>query len=151
MSREVDPGDKYLDRLYKLLPAEVTGAYIAIRTLIDPTTNNNDNYLLFFATVIFVLSPFLYYWALDIKNLPQVVFLTFSYVVWAANIDIVKIVAAQPPAWLNGAVLNFVLNATFIKGVLIIWVILLVPLVLRDPSPSRAQPAPVQPTPPAAT
>lgn len=140
MSREIKPDDEYLDRLYKLLPAEVTGAYIAIRTLIDPTTNDNDKYLFFFGGVILVLAPFVYYWVLKISDWVQVAFLTFSYVVWAANIDVLKIVAARPASW-DSAIAQFLLNPTFIKGFLIIWVILLVPLVLRQPSERPERPA----------
>src|ERR1043165_9102292 len=121
MSREIKSNDEYLDRLYKLLPAEVTGAYIAIRTLIDPTTNDNDKYLFFFGGVILVLAPFVYYWVLKISDWVQVAFLTFSYVVWAANIDVLKIVAARPASWADSAIAQFLLNATFIKGFLIIW------------------------------
>lgn len=141
MSREIKPDDEYLDRLYKLLPAEVTGAYIAIRTLIDPTTNDNDKYLFFFGGVILVLAPFVYYWVLKISDWVQVAFLTFSYVVWAANIDVLKIVAARPASWADSAIAQFLLNTTFIKGFLIIWVILLVPLVLRQPSERPERPA----------
>jgi hypothetical protein len=141
MSREIKPNDEYLDRLYKLLPAEVTGAYIAIRTLIDPITNENDKYLFFFGGVILVLAPFVYYWVLKISDWVQVAFLTFSFVVWAANIDVVKIIAAKPASWADSAIAQFLLNATFIKGFLIIWVILLVPLVLRKPSERAERPA----------
>lgn len=141
MSREIKPNDEYLDRLYKLLPAEVTGAYIAIRTLIDPITNENDKYLFFFAGVILLLAPFVYYWVLKISDWVQVAFLTFSYVVWAANIDVVKIIAAKPASLADSGIAQFLLNATFIKGFLIIWVILLVPLVLRKPTERPARSA----------
>ncbi|MCK1385760.1 hypothetical protein [Bradyrhizobium sp. 21] len=130
MSREIKKTDNNLDRLYKLLPAEITGAYIAIRTLITPENNSQDGFLLFFAIVILVIAPFFYYRVLGVRNLLQVVFLTFSYVVWAANIDIVKIVALKDTT--DSAALKFIFDPTFIKGILVIWVMLLVPAVLKS-------------------
>ncbi|MEA2976216.1 MAG: hypothetical protein QOF19_1736 [Alphaproteobacteria bacterium] len=133
MDREIKSGDEYLDKLYKLLPAETTAAYLAIRTLISPETTVNDGFLLFFAIVILVLSPILYVRVLHIKQRDQVAFLTFSYVVWAANIDVMRINSLKDAHFAGNRLAQFILDPIFIKGFLVIWVILLVPMVLKKP------------------
>lgn len=130
-SRQIKSSDQNLDRLYKLLPADITAAYIGIRTLISTETNNSDSYLLFFGAVILLLTPIYYYRLLQIKDIVQVSFLTFSFAVWAANIDINRIATISSDSPLSGFI-NFFLNPIFIKGVLVLWAVLLVPLVLNE-------------------
>ena len=130
VTRQLLSSDSQLDRLYKLLPAEITGAYIGVRTLITPERNDQDQFLLFFAILILIIAPFFYHFILKITSIWQIAFLTFSYVVWAANIDIMRISAYGNSTDYN-AVIRFMLNSTFIKGLLVIWVLLLVPMVLQ--------------------
>jgi hypothetical protein len=155
MDRQVKKSDDYLDRLYKLLPAEITGAYIAVRTQISVETTEDDKYLFFFGLMILLLAPFFYWKILGITNWLQNAFLSFSFVVWAANIDAQRIFTARgtelyavkTPAGAETKVLlsdfgffNFISNQTFLTCLLVVWVIMLIPLAYKPVVEAPATP-----------
>ena len=139
-SREIKPGDDSTTRLLKLLPAEITGAYIAVRTICGPENHTNDVYIGSFAFIILIISPVFMRWALKMRNGIQIAFLVFTYVVWVANIEIERISQHEQQfrdfgdniaPWV-GSFVHFILAAAFIKGMTVIWAILLSPLVFSD-------------------
>jgi hypothetical protein len=138
--------------LLKLLPAEITAAYLSVRSICTPENSNNDLFIAIFAVLIFLAAP-LYMWrVLKMKNNVQVVFLTFSFVVWVANIEIARIdgysqaiagaVSHVPAAaaW----VVELLTAPTFIKGIAVVWVVLLSPMLFAQPvamvPPAAAEP-----------
>ncbi len=121
------PGDEYSQRLYKLIPAEVTAAYLAISTLLTetdpalpgtPGINPMDLYLFWSFCALFALVP-LYMWIVQrVRTLAQITATTISFPIWAANVSaplIYQYFHVPPPA---------------IGAVLIIWTTTL-PLFLR--------------------
>jgi hypothetical protein len=148
-SREISKADDYSTRLLKLLPAEITGAYLAVRVICNPESNTNDGWILFFAIMILVIAPSFMRRVLGMQNWTQIIFLMFTYVVWIANFDIDRI-AKQIPA-LQAATsgwvwpisnLDVLLNPVLIKGVAIVWLVLLVPFIIKpivDPSNSKPE------------
>jgi len=79
----------YLDRLYKIIPAEVTAAYLAISTLLTDTINPESNAmtLLLFGIFLTALTPF-YLWILaGVRNVMQIVVSTISFPIWAVSIS----------------------------------------------------------------
>ena len=139
-SREIKPGDDFTTRLLKLLPAEITGAYIAIRTICGPESHSNDLYIGSFALIILAISPFFMRWALKMRNGIQITFLVFTYIVWVTNIEIERIGQHEQQfhefgdsisPWV-GSFVHFILAAAFIKGMTVIWAILLSPLVFSE-------------------
>ncbi len=79
----------YLDRLYKIIPAEMTAAYLAISTLLTDTTNPEAHAttLLIFAVFLMLLTP-LYLWRLaGVRNMAQILVSTVSFPIWAAAIS----------------------------------------------------------------
>jgi hypothetical protein len=137
-TRNVEPSDSNEQRLLKVIPAEVVAAYLGVRATIDQTSNRDDAYLLGFAVIILILMVPYFKFALKVRDNIQVVFAMFTYVVWAANIDITRIVnrkqqiseiANAYPFF--GGILQYVANPVFIEGLMVIWVIILIPMVTQ--------------------
>ena len=86
----------YLQRLYKLIPTELTAAYLAVAALLTetdpavpgaPGINPFDMYLFWSFLVLFALVP-LYMWIVQGVRTPvQLVATTISFPVWAANVS----------------------------------------------------------------
>jgi hypothetical protein len=145
-SRDIKPEDDFVSRLLKLLPAEITGAYIAVRTICGPEGHENDIYIGVFAVIILVISPLFMRYALKMQNCVQNAFLFFTYIVWVANIEIERITLHEPQfrqfadsifPWL-GSFVHFILAAAFIKGMTVIWVVLLSPFVFTGIAKPKA-------------
>ncbi len=139
-SRDIKSTDDYTSRLLKLLPAEITGAYLAIRLVAPTETSSGDLPIAIFAVLILAISPWFMWGVLGMRHLKQIVFLMFSFVVWVANIEIARINehAKFFEDWFThlsfigsviGPVVGWVLSPIVIKGAAIIWLLLLSPLV----------------------
>lgn len=155
-SRDIKPTDDYVSKLLKLLPAEITAAYLSVRAICTPENSNNDLFIAVFAIFIFLAAPLFMWRVLKMKNNVQIAFLTFSFVVWVANIEIARIdgyreaisgaIADWPSAlaW----VVELLTAPTFIKGIAVLWVVLLSPLLfVPAPVPPPAQDATPDPVP----
>jgi len=89
-------GSDYLQRLYKLIPTELTAAYLAISALLTqtdpampgaPGINPFDLYLFYAFLILFTLAPF-YMWIVQgVRTAAQLVATTISFPVWAANVS----------------------------------------------------------------
>jgi hypothetical protein len=91
MAREVADQNPYQDKLLKLIPTEIVGAYMFLSGVVSggpesaaQTTGNmlDDNliYIVFFA--LLALTP-LYLWRVsNVTNVVQIIVTTISYVVW---------------------------------------------------------------------
>ena len=154
-SREIKADDDYVSRLLKLLPAEITGAYLAVRTICGPENNENDTYIGVFALLILIISPFFMRFVLNMRNNVQNAFMFFTYIVWVANIEIARIAVHEQQFHALGDRLSpqigdfvhFILAATFIKGMTVIWAVLLSPFVfsgIAKPKPPTSASTPVQ-------
>jgi len=133
MQRDVDVNDEPLDRLFKLLPAESTGAFMLIRGIFptyDKTNSGLDQVLgtyYFLTFLIIILTPVLLVKVWKMKHWPTVCFLTATLVVWIANIEINRFVDAGQ---FIGGWAPQIFNPYLAKGMLIIWAIMLVPMVI---------------------
>ena len=110
----------YLDRLYKLIPTELTAAYVAIASLIDPV-NFGENHLWLLPVsygVLQILVP-VYMWRLQgVRDIAQLVVSSISFPIWAANIS--SILVSEKFNFISGVTLGVVL---------ILWT-LIIPLVV---------------------
>ncbi len=114
----------YLDRLYKLIPAELTAAYVATASLIDPVNNGNDHLWLLPVSygVLQILVP-IYMWRLQgVRDIAQLVVSSISFPIWAANVS--SIIVSQKFSFMSGVTLGVVL---------ILWT-LIIPLVVKGNS-----------------
>jgi hypothetical protein len=163
-SRDLKASDDYATRLLKLLPAEITGAYLAIRLISQPESNESDGSIAIFAMLILLISPFFMYFVLKMRQVRHIVFLMFTYVVWISNFEIARIivhgdqiksVANNVGPFLQSLV-AWLISPDAIKGIAIIWLLLLSPFVFvteastapAPPGPNPAAPVPTPPNPP---
>lgn len=101
--------DTYLQRLYKLIPSEITTAYVAIAAaLYDPNHSpaeqfTCDQYLLYAFLVLLVLVPIYLKYVQNIANWPQIIATTISFPIWAATVSAAAVNAhfGVPPSVLS--------------------------------------------------
>ncbi len=90
MAREVADQNLYQDKLLKLIPTEIVGAYMFLSGVVSggpeaaaatqSTLDDNLTYVVFFS--LLALTP-LYLWRVsNVSNVLQIIVTTVSYVVW---------------------------------------------------------------------
>lgn len=85
-SREVSSLDSYSSKLAKLIPAEVTAAYLAVNSLI-PVSDGYSGLMIVTLIVLTVFCP-LYLWVLqNVRGPLQLIFTTGAFPLWALNIS----------------------------------------------------------------
>jgi hypothetical protein len=125
--RQVDRTEPYLEKLKKLIPAEIAAAFIAINSII-PFQSPNTIYI-YVSTAILVLGCFLYLrQQQSVTDVKQLLFTSLiAFPVWALNIAIARF------DWISGQ--------EFIAAVVLILVTVFSPLIF--PTPASAPPAPI--------
>ncbi|MEO0636145.1 MAG: hypothetical protein AAFY73_05800 [Pseudomonadota bacterium] len=136
MQRTPSSDDEPLDRLFKLLPAESTAAFLLLRGLF-PVESTRDSIIVEMGilygltALIVVLTPFLLRRVWNVRDVKIIAFMTMTFIIWALNIDIERVVLASEyliqDVWSG---FEFVLNPLLLKGLLIVWAVTLVPLVI---------------------
>jgi hypothetical protein len=121
MTREVKSGDPYLERVKKLIPAEVSAAFLAINSSIPLDARFNVFVAIFF--VILVGICVLYLHVLErVTKVAQILFISaVAFPIWAINIAINRI--------------DFLQDHVFLASSLLILVTLFIPLAIRNPRP----------------
>ena len=98
MARELNsPGisavpDQYVQRLYKLIPAEISGAYVAISSLVNPLSSHSDIYLLIAFVILLIALPVYMVIVLSVHNKLQIIVSTLSFPIWAANVSSIQLI-----------------------------------------------------------
>ena len=94
MAREVNSTQPYYDKLIKLIPTEIIGAYMVLSNILGYTSGNNQSLsvpdenkmksillqIVFFVLVI--LTPVYLRKISKVKNAMQLVVTTFSFIIW---------------------------------------------------------------------
>lgn len=105
--RQIDSTtDSFASKLAKLIPAEVSAAYLAINSIVDV----NQGFSLMMLASLIALTMFcaLYLWkVLNVTSPLQIVFTTASFPVWALNISSARL-AGQIDASTLGVILILV-------------------------------------------
>lgn len=95
MDRQVKPTDDYSSKLLKYIPAEISGAYLAINSLVPPQGNN---LLMAGALVILLVLCALYLRQLQsVTSSLQIVLSLILFVIWAVNISSARLDADLDP------------------------------------------------------
>jgi hypothetical protein len=103
--REVSPADTYMERVKKLIPAEVSAAFLAINSLI-PLNSDNNVYVIFFFVILLAICVFYLRQLESVRSLVQIAFISLvAFPIWAANIAIARIDWLQPRAFLASCLL----------------------------------------------
>jgi hypothetical protein len=127
--RDIKPTDPFSDKLLKLLPAEVTGAYLAIRSVVELATQERVSgqerlpaYVLFGVIIFLTIATPIFLQLMDLitKN-SQRIFIASSFFIWSINIEYLRIVEISPAQ----AVAKLV-----IPILLILWAALALPVYL---------------------
>ena len=84
--------DEYAQRLYKLIPAELTAAHLAISTIVDSNGSNALLYMTIAFLVLLVLLPVYMIRLQGVTNPTQIIISTLSFPVWAVNVSSALIV-----------------------------------------------------------
>lgn len=90
MSAPIKQGDELSQRITKLLPADITAAFIAIKSGV-PAANLGDVWVVGGAVTILIIAPAYFFYVLKTRNLIHIIFLLLTYVVFVvtlANIEI---------------------------------------------------------------
>ena len=116
--REIKTND-YMEKLYKLIPIEVTAAYVAGSSIIssNPNALSLGYILLIFAIILFVINPIFLSRVQGVSNKKQLLISTLSFPIWAANTSI---------EWFSG----FGSVSLILALILILWT-LIVPIISR--------------------
>ncbi len=117
MTREIEPSDTYLDKVKKLIPAEVSAGFLAVNSLV-PLDEKFSFYVLGFG-VIFAIFCILYLKFLEgVQRLVQIIFVSLvAFPAWAINIAVARI------DWLQ--------EKLFIAPTLLVIVTLAIPLLVE--------------------
>jgi hypothetical protein len=86
-ARDIGAGDDYLKKLNTLLPAEVTGLYLFVRSL---ASNNRelDPYLAFFVLIIAIVFYLVSSQLLKIANPLTRILYSITFVLWVCSIEV---------------------------------------------------------------
>ena len=99
VGRQVDnAADSYPAKLAKLIPAEVSAAYLAINSLVPAS----DGFSPIMMASLAILTVFcaLYLWKVqNVTNILQIAFTTGSFPIWALNISSTRSDLINPVAW----------------------------------------------------
>ena len=90
MKRQIEPGiDSYLDKVFKLIPAEITAGFLAGQSLIFATPRPEELWwlLLLFAFVLTLITPLYLMKIQNVTSVSQIFVSTLSFPIWAANIS----------------------------------------------------------------
>jgi hypothetical protein len=119
MKRQIDHTDSYMDQLFKLIPAEITAAFIAGSTVLLTSDNPNEDFvgIAFWGVFLTVLVPF-YLKMQGVSLFPQIFVSTVSFPIWAAGTQSVLVQS------------YFGISAKWLGLVLIGWV-LITPLIAK--------------------
>jgi hypothetical protein len=119
-SREVSNIDSYSSKLAKLIPAEVSAAYLAINSLV-PIDLGFSATVIIALIILTILCP-LYLWILqNVRNLVQIGFTTAAFPLWALNMSYTRS--------------GYLTANQYVLGVILILATLIIPFI----SPSQKQ------------
>ena len=129
MPREIENSNiqgvqDYLDRLYKIIPAELTAGYTAAQSFLgvpadDPTSN--IPFLLGFGIFLTALVPLYLRRLQGVQNLSQIMVSTVSFPIWATNISVVYFGLLTNSRWVK------------VLGLVLIGWVLAAPVIINVP------------------
>ncbi len=121
MERQVKPEDTYADRIKKLIPAEVSAAFLAINASI-PLENDKLIYVIGFFVALALISIVYLRILENVKSVAQIGFVSLvAFPAWALSIAVDRF--------------DFMQNKLFLASGILILVTLVIPLIVKNPRP----------------
>lgn len=110
--RQISSDDSYLERVKKLIPAEVSAGFLAINSLI-PLNSQHDLFVIGFFLILVLICVLYLKMIEQVTSVVQIAFISVvAFPVWAINIAIARIDFLQPRAFLPACLLIIVTLAT---------------------------------------
>ena len=98
MAKAIEAADPGVDRLGKLLPAEVTGLYVSIRALFTDGASDYAGYwLLIMATASLALALFYIWRVRGVNNPLHLAIYAITFALWAVSLDPGRLSPHLPP------------------------------------------------------
>ncbi len=117
MARQIKQENNYQSRLLKLIPSEIIAAYLVIAGFIPDGYEHSKLLLTVITAVLLVLIPFYLIRFQAVKGAFQIVFTSFSFIVWVYS--------------MGGPFVYYGIHeAVFGSALLVLWT-LLVPFVIK--------------------
>jgi hypothetical protein len=112
--REIDQASTYSDRLFALIPAEITAAYTAIHAIVHPDTAKYNWLLLVSAIILLIMNvPYLRKFQ-GVTDYKQIAFTCGAFVFWAASIENARLYdAGIETVYVAVALILYTLGAPF--------------------------------------
>ena len=119
---EANSVESYLDKLFRLIPTEVTAAFLAINTLLGTEHSTANIYLaVTSALILAALSPLFLRRFAGVKTKLQLITAPITFLIWASNIAIYRF----DPSWSPDKVL---------PTILILWTVVLLFAASKGPT-----------------
>jgi hypothetical protein len=127
MSGDIVSTDSAMEALSKLLPSQVTAAFLGVRAVVDmasPADGSMGNVVaIVMIGFITLMTPVVAYWILGVKNRVHLLSLAITFLVWAVNIEYARIV--------NMAISNPDFWALMLPIGLILWSAICLPVIFH--------------------
>jgi hypothetical protein len=120
--RAITATTSYTDRLFALIPGEITATYTAIHATVDPTTDKHNGLLIFAFAVLLALNvPYLRKFQ-GVRDMMQIAFTCGAFVLWVAGIENTRLYEAG-------------FDTTYVSVILILYT-LGAPFLMKPASPA---------------
>ena len=86
MNREIGGSSDYADKLLKLIPTEIIGAYLAIEGMASTNPSIQFRVLVISCLALIVLIPFYLWFLFGVRRKLQLVVTMISFIVWVFSI-----------------------------------------------------------------
>jgi hypothetical protein len=113
--RAITSTSSYADRLFALIPGEITAAYTAIHATVDPTSDKYNRLLIFAFVVLLVLNvPYLRKFQ-GVTDVMQIAFTCGAFILWVAGIENTRLYEAGfDPTYVSVILILYTLGAPFL-------------------------------------
>jgi hypothetical protein len=86
-NRGIDAQSTYSDKLFALIPGEITAAFLAVHSIVDSNTTEDNTLLVIVVIVLMILNiPYLIKFQ-NLQNKMQLAFTSGAFLLWAASIE----------------------------------------------------------------
>ena len=86
MQRTIENNSDYRDKLLKLIPAEIVGAFLAIQGIVESQFDIRRNVLIFATIALFVMTPVYLRYVFSVTNRLQLFVSAVSFLIWVFSI-----------------------------------------------------------------